>query len=100
MIQINMDNVVVIVCEYKFSSADKNSPEAQTVGTGAAWLFTQGTWTEGTWIRADNLSPWTLTDSSGEPMLLSPGRTWVELARDKQAVGVPAGSSVADTPWP
>jgi hypothetical protein len=99
-VQINMDNVVVIVCEYKFSSADKNSPEAQTVGSGAAWLFTQGTWTEGTWSRADNLSPWTLTDSSGEPMLLTPGRTWVELARDKQAVVVPAGSSVADTPWP
>jgi hypothetical protein len=99
-VQVNMDNVVVIVCEYKFSSADKNSPEAQTVGSGAAWLFTQGTWTEGTWSRADNLSPWTLTDSSGEPMLLTPGRTWVELARDKQAVVVPAGSSVADTPWP
>ena len=99
-VQINMDNVVVIVCEYTFSSADKNSPEAQTVGTGVAWLFTQGTWTEGTWSRADNLSPWTLTDTAGEPMLLSPGRTWVELARDKQAVVVPAGSSVADTPWP
>ena len=99
-VQINMDNVVVIVCEYTFSSADKNSPEAQTVGTGVAWLFTQGTWTEGTWTRADNLSPWTLTDTSGEPMLLSPGRTWVELARDKQAVVVPVGSSVADTPWP
>jgi hypothetical protein len=99
-VQINMDNVVVIVCEYTFSSADKNSPEAQTVGTGVAWLFTQGTWTEGTWSRADNLSPWTLTDTAGEPMLLSPGRTWVELARDKQAVVVPVGSSVADTPWP
>ena len=33
-------------------------------------------------------------------MLLTPGRTWVELARDNQAVVVPAGSSVADTPWP
>jgi hypothetical protein len=32
--------------------------------------------------------------------LLTPGRTWVELARDKQAVGVAAGVSVADTPWP
>ena len=51
-------------------------------------------------MHTDNLSRWTLTDASGEPMLLSPGRTWVELARDKQAVGVPAGSSVADTPWP
>ena len=95
-----MDNVVVIVCEYTFSQADKNSPEAQTVGTGVAWLFTQGMWTEGTWNRADNKSAWVLTDASGAPMLLTPGRTWVELARDKQAVAVAAGSSVADTPWP
>ena len=99
-VQINVDNVVVIVCEYKFSQADKNSPEAQTVGTGVAWLFTQGMWTEGTWNRPDNKSAWNLTDASGAPMLLTPGRTWVELARDKQAVAVAAGSSVADTPWP
>lgn len=99
-LQINMDNVVVIVCEYKFSQADKNSPEAQTVGTGVAWLFTQGMWTEGTWNRPDNKSAWNLTDVSGAPMLLTPGRTWVELARNKQAVVVPAGASVADTPWP
>ena len=99
-VQVNVDNVVVIVCEYKFSQADKNSPEAQTVGTGVAWLFTQGMWTEGTWNRPDNKSAWVLTDASGAPMLLTPGRTWVELARDKQAVAVAAGSSVADTPWP
>ena len=99
-VQVNVDNVVVIVCEYKFSQADKNSPEAQTVGTGAAWLFTQGMWTEGTWSRADNHSAWTLTDSAGNPMLLTPGRTWVELTREKQGDVVTAGSSVADTPWP
>ena len=99
-VQVNVDNVVVIVCEYKFSEADHNSPEAQTVGSGVAWLFTQGMWTEGTWSRADNHSPWTLTDASGEPMLLTPGRTWVELTRDQQAVVVAEGVSVADTPWP
>lgn len=99
-VQVNVDNVVVIVCEYKFSQADKNSPEAQTVGTGVAWLFTQGVWTEGTWSRPVNLSPWTLTDTSGQPMLLTPGRTWVELTREKQAVVVAEGATVADTPWP
>jgi hypothetical protein len=99
-VQVNVDNVVVIVCEYKFSPADKNSPEAQTVGTGVAWLFTQGMWTEGTWSRPDNKSAWNLTDTSGKPMLLSPGRTWVELVREKQTIVVAAGSSVADTAWP
>lgn len=99
-VQVNVDNVVVIVCEYKFSQADKNSPEAQTVGTGVAWLFTQGVWTEGTWNRADNRSSWSLIDASGKPMLLTPGRTWVELTREKQALVVAEGTTVAETPWP
>ena len=99
-VQVNVDNVVVIVCEYKFSQADKNSPEAQTVGTGVAWLFTQGIWTEGTWNRPDNKSAWNLTDASGKPMLLTPGRSWVELTRENQAVVVAVGATVAETPWP
>lgn len=99
-VQVNVDNVVVIVCEYKFSQADKNSPEAQTVGSGVAWLFTQGMWTEGTWNRPDNKSAWNLTDASGKPMFLTPGRTWVELTRENQAVVVAVGATVAETPWP
>jgi hypothetical protein len=36
---------------------------------------------EGTWTRADRLQPFQLTDGEGHVIALTPGRTWVELAR-------------------
>jgi hypothetical protein len=78
--QVNTDNVVVLSVLYKPSGADARSPEAQTVGSGDAMVFTQGVVVHGTWSRATRLSPFTLTDDSGNPILLTPGRTWVELA--------------------
>jgi len=98
--QVAFDNVVVIVCEYKVSPADPRSPEAQTVGSGVAWVFTAGKVVEGTWSRADNHAPWTLTDSTGAAIGLTAGRTWVELVRDGQAVVVPAGQTLDAIAWP
>ena len=33
----------------------------------------------GSWTRKDRLDPFTLTTADGEPVLLAPGRTFVEL---------------------
>jgi hypothetical protein len=78
--QVNTDNVVVLSVVYKPSGADARSPEAQTVGSGEVMVFTQGVVVHGAWTRATRLDPFTLVDDSGNPILLTPGRTWVELA--------------------
>lgn len=93
-------NVVVIFCEYRRSDADPRSPEAQTTGSGRAWIFTDGNLVEGTWSRPDIRSPWELFDESGAPVGLTAGRIWVELVRDDQAVVVPAGARPDDVEWP
>lgn len=93
-------NVVVIFCEYRRSEADPRSPEAQTTGSGRAWIFTGGNLVEGSWSRSDIRSPWELFDDAGVPVGLSPGRIWVELIRDEQAVVVPAGALPDDVEWP
>lgn len=98
--RVTTNNVVVIFCEYRRSEADPRSPEAQTVGEGIAWVFTAGRYVEATWSRPDIRSPWKLVDAQGRPIGLTPGRVWVELVRDEQAVAVPSGSTVADTEWP
>ena len=74
---------------YRPSPADARSPEAQTIGSGTALVFTGGKVVTGTWTRTDRLSPVVLTDASGEPILLTPGRTWVELARASTFTPVP-----------
>lgn len=79
--QVDAANVVVLEVVYQPSAADRRSPEAQTVGTGVAWVFTGGNMVEGTWERADAEAPFLLIGEDGTEIELSPGRTWVELAR-------------------
>lgn len=77
--QVSAANVVVLATPYTASSADPRSPEAQTLGSGSAWVFTGGRVVEGRWERAEPASPWRLTRDDGAPILLTPGVTWVAL---------------------
>jgi hypothetical protein len=54
-------------------------PEAETVGDGDAWLLSDGKAEPGRWHKADPDSPTTYTTADGQPLRLTPGRTWVEL---------------------
>lgn len=98
--RVSAHNVLVLECEYKTSVADSRSPEAQTTGTGRAWIFTDGQLVEGTWDRPDQASAWTFTTDDGDVIALSPGRTWVSLIREGQAVVVTADQSLQDVAWP
>lgn len=87
--QVTTDNLIVMSVVYRPSPADRRSPEAQTIGSGEAMVFTAGRMIVGTWTRADRLSPIVLADGAGEPILLTPGRTFVELARAGTFTPVP-----------
>src|SRR5262249_55368138 len=50
------------------------------------WVFTDGTLRTGQWVRPDKTQPARYVDALGAPILLRPGRTWVEL--------LPVGSAV------
>jgi hypothetical protein len=57
------------------------------VGSGKAYVFTNGVVYEGSWERAVRTEPWVLRDSAGAVIKLTPGRTFVEVSRsDKVAV--------------
>jgi Protein of unknown function (DUF3048) C-terminal domain len=75
--QASTNNVVVLVVPY--GTSPYGGPESQTVGTGRAVVYTNGQTVEGTWTRATAADPWTLESADGQPILLAPGRTWVEL---------------------
>ncbi len=86
--EIAFENVVIQFCDYRTSPADPGSPEAQTVGFGEAWVFSAGRVVKGIWERADPAQPALFRTEAGEPIELTPGRTWIELAE--------AGVSQAD----
>jgi Protein of unknown function (DUF3048) N-terminal domain/Protein of unknown function (DUF3048) C-terminal domain/Abnormal spindle-like microcephaly-assoc'd, ASPM-SPD-2-Hydin len=78
--QASANNVVVLVLDYGTSPA--GGPEAQTLGSGAAVVYSDGHKIEGTWTRADPTDPF-LLEAAGQPILLAPGRTWVELVDEQ-----------------
>lgn len=76
-VQISPDNVVILVTSYRVSSADSNSPEVVSVGSGEMFVLTDGHIIAGTWKRASATEPLILVDNLGSPVLLTPGQTWI-----------------------
>lgn len=78
--RIRTTNVIVMGVDYRPSVADARSPEAQTIGEGQVWIFSAGEVVEGTWKREFNIFPIEFFDPDGNPIEMSPGNTWIELA--------------------
>lgn len=53
--------------------------EAQLIGTGEAWVFSDGKLTKGKWSKPTNEAVTSYTDAAGQAVGLTPGTTWVEL---------------------
>jgi hypothetical protein len=61
---------------------------AQVVGTGDAWVLSQGQVVKGKWSKPSAEAPVQFTDAVGAPIKITPGTTWVEV----QPVGTPAST--------
>ncbi|MEX1008166.1 MAG: DUF3048 domain-containing protein [Acidimicrobiia bacterium] len=80
--QVAPTNVVVQFTQYD------GVANGQTVGEGDVWVFTDGRVRTGRWIRPDREQPAHYVDANGQPILLRPGRTWVEILPVGYAVDV------------
>lgn len=82
--RIEPANVIVQFVEYRSAGfvdvTGAPSPEAVLVGEGEAWVLTGGKLVRGRWARPDPVAATVYTDGAGNPIELTPGRTWVELA--------------------
>jgi hypothetical protein len=50
-----------------------------TLGSGTAYIFQDGTVTAATWAKANNSSQFVFKDASGAEVKLNPGRTWLSV---------------------
>jgi hypothetical protein len=80
----------VLVLEVNYLPGISDSPDAQTIGSGRAFVFTGGNYIEATWSRTDRLTPFTLTATDGSIVELSPGRTFIEFPRIDRTIPLPA----------
>ena len=82
-VQVAPENVVFQVVGYRNTGLVDRSgaavPEAELIGEGEAWVLTGGRLVKGHWTRPTEGHTTTYTLPSGEPIRLTPGRTWVEL---------------------
>jgi len=74
------DNVVILFVKYVPSQIDAASVDAETIGSGQAWVLRDRTITRGTWTRNKGHEAYTLKDGNGSNVNLAPGQTWVVLA--------------------
>jgi hypothetical protein len=74
-------NVVVLLTSYDSAPSDPRSPVAVTVGEGEATVFTAGRQIAARWSRTSDSAPYSVVDATtGQPVELTPGTTWVALA--------------------
>ena len=81
--QVTAANVVVEFVDYKDTGHRDQSgavvPEAELIGEGEAWVFTQGQVVKGRWQKPAADAVTRLLGADGQQIELTPGRTWVEL---------------------
>jgi hypothetical protein len=93
--QIAPDNVVILYTPYGVSEVDARSPKALSVADGDALVLTNVKAILGRWKRDTVISSTTLTDLAGQPILLTPGRTWVEMPEAGGPPAIPIGPDEA-----
>jgi hypothetical protein len=87
--QVWADNVVVMQADYGINTFDGN-PDAQSLGSNPVYVFTGGTVQEGIWLRFESTDPFSFFDNVDDlnPLVLQPGRTWLEVPRNVDDVVV------------
>ena len=82
-VQVAPENVVFQVVGHRNTGLVDRSgaavPEAELIGEGEAWVLTAGRLIKGHWSRPSDAQTTVYTLPSGEPIKLTPGRTWLEL---------------------
>ena len=86
-VQVAASNVVVVAVESTgtglFDSTGAPVPEYVFVGEGPAVVYTDGRRVDGTWTRPTLRDP-AILHVNGRPILLTPGRTWVQVTSSGQ----------------
>jgi hypothetical protein len=99
-VQVNAKNVIVMYAAHERNAADNNSIQAVTVGKGTGFVLTDGGLIQMNWERAKADTPFTFTDTAGAVIRMTPGRTWIEVARRNALAAVGIGVDPATVTWP
>ena len=81
--QVSAINVVILTVQLRptgiVDAAGNEAPLVVVTGGGSCWVLRDGVLVQGRWSRTGRGGPLRLLDSTGKPIALHPGRTWIEL---------------------
>jgi hypothetical protein len=84
---VNVTNILIQSVKMRVIPGDaEGRREVSTVGKGAGWLITGGTYRAVQWEKKDHTSPTMWFFDDGMPMHMRPGKTWVCLFQDSGEV--------------
>ena len=78
--------VIVQFTPYSYFIDDYSVQFPEVVGTGEAWVFAAGAMVPGTWHKASPDAVTNFVDSTGAPIAIPPGQTWVHLVAPGSSV--------------
>jgi hypothetical protein len=97
-------NVIVMVMHFgplNDGEPQKQRLEADVIGSGPAWISTNGLTVKGTWKKTALTAPTQFLDGSGNPVPLTVGQTFIQVMQPTDPVSFVAGkpaSSVQPSP--
>lgn len=78
--QLTGKNVLIQITQYATMKGDQyGRQEMTTVGSGKGYYFSDGEVIDIKWSKASRSEATKYTDTAGNPLMLNPGQTWVEI---------------------
>ncbi len=91
-------NVVIMQVRFGLLGAhQKGRLEASNIGSGSAWVATNGTITKGTWKKASATAPTRFYDSAGKPIVFTRGQTFIQVIPPGTPLKIVKGKPVPAT---
>jgi hypothetical protein len=89
-------NVVVMVVHFGplNDGSKKHRLEGEVIGSGRAWISTNGVTIQGTWKKTSLKSPTRFFDKAGKPVVLTVGQTFVQVMKTTDFIAFTAGKPV------
>jgi len=96
-------NVIVMVV--RFGALDDGHPnkhrlEADVIGSGPAWISTNGVTIKGTWKKTSLTSATRFFTLAGKPVVLTVGQTFVQVMKSTDRISFKAGAAPPPEPFP
>jgi len=78
--QLKVKNVIVqFVNNYTIKGDPEGRQEVETTGSGEGWYITCGKAIKIKWSKKSRTEPTIYTDENGNPIILNPGQTWIQI---------------------